>query len=93
MNNEPNTNQFAVSIAIAGALNTTNPGTERIRRLKAIRWVLQTKDGRFAYLSGMDCALTTAVKDAQVFDGRDNEATKAWFWEKQLGVSLRATLV
>lgn len=87
--------QFAVSRKIAEIIASTPVGPSRTKALKAIRWVLACAEGEegYAILNGMECAITKYVDSAIKFDGRDNEALKARFWEKQLGVKLVAALL
>lgn len=84
---------FAVSKAIAQVITNTSIGKERTKALKSVRWVLATAVDEFACLKGLDCALTDRIESAQIFDGRDNEALKARFWESQLGKKLVAVLI
>lgn len=73
---------------IQEACATTQPGTkERIKALKAIKWVLAHESGLCAALNGLDCALVLPDK-AQVFTACDNEVLKLKFWQASLGVTL-----
>lgn len=82
--------------AIAQVCEATEPNTkERNKALRAVRWVLQSPQGLFGALNAKtaECFLTDYPEKAQVFDGRDNEALKATFWSKQLGLKLVATIL
>lgn len=81
--------------SIARAVRGTKPGTSpRMRALATVRWVLATGDGQFVAVS--DRALATLVREpatAAVYDGRDNEALKASFFEALLKVPLTVVLL
>lgn len=73
---------------IAHTIATTPEGPQRVKALKAIRWVLACSDGPegYARLTGtFECTLTQNLDRASVFDGRDNEELKSKFWTAQLG--------
>ena len=81
--------------SIARAVLGTRPGTtQRMRALARVRWVLATDDGYFVAVN--DRALATLTRDpakASIYDGRDNEALKARFFEALLKVPLTVVLL
>jgi hypothetical protein len=65
-----------------------------MRALAKVRWVLATGDGCFVSVN--DRAMAALVRDpakAAVYDGRDNEALKASFFEALLKVPLTVVLL
>ncbi len=81
--------------AIARTIRGTMPGTaQRMRALSRVRWVLATDDGQFVTVN--DRAQATLTRDpatASVYDGRDNEALKAEFFEALLKEPLTVVLL
>jgi len=84
-----------LSRSITHAVRGTKPGTaQRMRALARVRWVLATEDGYFVTVN--DRALATLTRDpakASIYDGRDNEALKASFFEVLLKVPLTVVLL
>jgi len=82
-----------LSDRIANACAITKPNTqERNDALSLVRWRLESSNGLCAGLdANMGCALVQP-ENAQVFDGRDNEALKKMFFEAALGVELAVVL-
>jgi hypothetical protein len=80
---------------IARAVLGTKPGTaQRMHALARVHWVLATEDGYFVAVN--DRALATLTRDpakASIYDGRDNEALKASFFEVLLKVPLTVVLL
>lgn len=73
---------------IQRAIDTTPANSKaRTSALKAIRWTLRS-GGQYVRLDGMNCTMG-ARGLAIVFDGRDNEALKKAFWEKELGIRMK----
>jgi len=86
--------QFADKIADACA--STKSGTKaRSSALAAIKWRLKSASGLVAGLGVQgDCILCDASSpQAQVFDGRDNEAMKIQIYQSILGVKLYLNLL
>jgi hypothetical protein len=79
---------------VAEAMAATGPFTkERNRALAKLKWRMRAADsGAYAQLSGLECTLGP-VDLAQVFDGRDDEADKLAFWERDLGCKLVVEVV
>lgn len=81
--------------SIARAVRGTKPGTaKRMRALATVRWVLATEEGGFVTVN--DRAVASLTRDparASIYDGRDNEALKASFFEVLLKVSLTVVLL
>ena len=81
--------------SIARAVRGTKPGTaQRMKALARVRWVLATEDGQFVAVN--DRALAALTRDpatAAVYDGRDNEAIKAGFFEALFKVPLTVVLL
>ena len=77
-----------LSKLIAAAVESTPPGPARNAALREIRWRLHCPAlGVYAGLdeSGGIVALPS-VTGAQVFDGRDNEVSKAAFYTRATGI-------
>lgn len=79
---------------ISEACNSTKPRTKaRNAALAKVRWRLETIDGLCAgFDEKFGCALVLP-ESALVFDGRDNEKLKKWYYEKTLGVELAVVLL
>jgi hypothetical protein len=81
--------------SITRAVHGTKAGTtQRMRALARVRWVLATDDGYFVAVNNR--ALATLTRDparASIYDGRDNEALKARFFEVLLKVPLTVILL
>jgi len=81
--------------SIAHAVRGTKPDTaQRMKGLARVRWVLATDDGQFVAVN--DRALATLTRDpatAAIYDGRDNEALKASFFEALHKVPLTVVLL
>ena len=81
--------------SLSRAVRGTRPGTaQRMKALARVRWVLATDDGQFVAVN--ERALATLTRDpaiAAVYDGRDNEALKAGFFEALLKVPLTVVLL
>ncbi len=76
----------AIRLRIERAIKATAPRTKaRNKALAAVRWVLITASGYAALSTDARCVVVPDIADAQVFDGRDNEETKAKFWTVQIG--------
>ena len=77
------------------AVRSTLPNTkERMFALAAVRWVLVTNNGRFVAVDrNAQARLVTALSDATVYDGRDNEQLKARFFEALLGEPLNVVTI
>lgn len=81
--------------SIARAVRGTAPGTaRRMKALARIRWVLATDDGQFVAVNERALAtLTREPAKAAIYDGRDNEALKAGFFEALLRVPLTVVIL
>lgn len=67
----------------------TKTGTSaRAKALSDVRWCLATTDGRAVGLHGLTPVLVP-VKEAEIYDGRDNEDMKRRYFEAVLKVKLR----
>jgi len=80
--------------SIAQAVRCTTPcTTQRMRALAQVRWVLATEDGYFVAVNNRALAtLTREPAAATIYDGQDNEALKASFFEALLKVPLTVVL-
>lgn len=80
---------------IAQAVAGTRPFTrQRNKALATVRCVLATDDGQFVAVNELASAsLTREPSEAMVYDGRDNEALKAGFFESLLKVTLSVVLL
>lgn len=100
------TEQLAQSIAKAidltpiTAKGNTKEGKAQLaaRRnaLAEIKWVMKVANSSvdvYCCLKGLDCDLTSDLAEAQVFDGRDNEAMKLQFWSTMIGEPLELVLL
>lgn len=64
------------------------------RAMKKIKWALYCPQlGLYAGLSGIDIVPVVNIADAQIFDGRDNEAHKAEFYRVVTGIDWQIKLV
>jgi hypothetical protein len=64
------------------------------KAMKAIKWALYCPQlGLYAGLRGIDIVPVTSIADAQVFDGRDNEAQKVEFYRVITGIDWQIQLV
>ena len=83
--------QRTISRAVRGTKPQTNA---RMQSLANVRWVLATDDGRFVAVD--ERAHARLVRDpsqAMVYDGRDNEALKARFFEALFKAQLTVVLL
>ncbi|MFA6046512.1 MAG: hypothetical protein WC718_16125 [Phycisphaerales bacterium] len=80
-----------ISRATAG---TTPRTRQRMQALARVRWVLATGDGRFVAVDERaQAVLTRDAALATIYDGRDNEALKADFFEALLKEPLTVVLL
>ena len=72
---------------VKAACDSTRPKTTaRNNALAKIRWVLRDQNGSYAGLDSQGRPVSvTAIKDAMVFDGRDNEKLKRDFYGRITG--------
>lgn len=71
---------------IQWACAATEPRTKgRNKALAAVRWVLICASGYAALSPDARCIIVPDLSDALVFDGRDNEETKARYYSAALG--------
>lgn len=92
----PKSNEGLLADRIASAIRATVTGTKaRAKALSEIKWRLESASGLVAGLGVQsDCILCDASSpQAQVFDGRDNEAMKIQMYQSLLGVKLYLTLL
>lgn len=80
---------------IQAACDSTPPKTrERNEALAQIRWALRDPNGNYAGLdSHAQIIAVSDVKDAQVFDGRDNEQLKRDFYSRITGMDYTVELL
>jgi hypothetical protein len=83
--------QNTISRAVRGTKPQTNA---RMKALATVRWMLATDDGRFVAVNDRaQASLVHNSSQAMVYDGRDNEAMKARFFEALFNVPLMVVLL
>lgn len=83
-----------IATKINEAIAATEPKTkERNKALSAVRWVLICASGYAALTQDARCIIVEDIADAQVFDGRDNEAMKAKFYSVMLKTNCEPMLL
>lgn len=85
----------AVSSAIQKAVSATEMGKARNAALKSVKWVLRSGSMWVGPVdpSTLDSTLVDSEKDALVFDGRDNEQTKAAFFSRHFSAPFTPELL
>jgi hypothetical protein len=88
-------NNQTLAERIKAACDSTPPNTrEREKALKRIRWVLRDQNGNYAAVDPMTSIIAVdSVKDAIVFDGRDNEEVKRKFYNSVTGMTYAVELI
>lgn len=84
----------AITTAINSAVSASSEGRERIKALKAVRWVLRSGSMFVGPVNAdLESTLVDNRKDALVFDGRDNEQMRAKFFSAYFSAPFTPELI
>lgn len=80
---------------VEDAIESSEGGKPRIDALKSVKWVLRSGSMWVGPVDPvtLDSTLVDSVKDALVFDGRDNEQTRAAFFSRHFEAPFTSELL